>query len=355
MTYKNERTILVINTSPYVSGAEISLRYILSKINRGFKIFSICGNPNFYNRFSLEIQEVDIKKYRLDLWIKSIIKSVVFLRKYPAQIIYFNTTKSFINLFPLVICFPKKKVVWHVRDNIKFKIVARILAYFTDKIICNSNFIKGQIGDSKKIKTIYNGVDTQKIIATCKKGLQHKTVACISQLTPWKNLEDYIEIAKKVIEKQSDVLFLIVGDYLNPKDRLYKEHIQSLIKKYNLEAQIELLGFKKNIGEVLNNIDVLCHTAKKEPFGRVIIEAMACEKSVIAYDSGGPSEIIAKNTGVLVPEGDIDQYAKELHQLLIDDVKRTKIGKAARKHVAENFTNQLYVRQIVECFDEVLV
>jgi len=344
------RKIIAINVSKNISGAEKSLHDFLIRGTKHFKFLLVTGNTKFYIGITQLQLFVSFQRFKVLPWLKNFREILNFIIKTKPEVIYFNTEKSFIMLFPIVFFSFKRKIIWHIRDNIRNKIVAKVLAFFSYKIICNSKFILNQLENSKKGVIIHNGVDTDLF-----KPLNHlfekeKIVACISQLTPWKKIEDFIEIARITSSQSKDVKFLIVGDILNPKDIRYKEYLEKLVVSYNLESKIEFTGFIDNIPEFLQQIDILCHTALNEPFGRVIIEAMSCEKPVIAYNSGGIKEILTDNTGILVPENNIEVFAMELEELLNDELRKEKIGKGARIRVRENFGIEKHITQMEEIF-----
>lgn len=343
------KRIVVINVSRYVSGAEKSLNDFLIGASSNFKISLITGNTKFYNYTGPELF-VLFHRFKLITWFHNFHKTLKFIISTESKIIYFNTEKSFITFFPIVIFSFKRKIVWHIRDNVKRKLVAKILAFFSYKIICNSRFILDQLDNTKKGVVVYNGIDTSQFNQTNNSVRKKKIIACVSQLTQWKKIEDFIEVARIISSQFSDVKFLIAGDILNPKDVKYKDFLENLIISYDLQTKINFTGFVNDIPDFLQQIDILCHTALNEPFGRVIIEAMSCEKPVIAYNSGGIKEIITSNTGVLIPENNIGVFAEELNKLINDKHRRQKIGKEARKRVKKKFEINQYITQMEGVF-----
>ena len=75
-----------------------------------------------------------------------------------------------------------------------------------------------------------------------------------------------------------------------------------------------------------------------EGLGIVYLEAQACGVPVVAGDSGGAPETVAAETGVVVDGRDTGAVAKAIAQLLLDDQRRTRMGRAGRAHVAEHFS-----------------
>ena len=75
-----------------------------------------------------------------------------------------------------------------------------------------------------------------------------------------------------------------------------------------------------------------------EGLGIVYLEAQACGVPVVAGDSGGAPETVTAETGVVVDGRDTDAVAKAIAQLLLDDQRRTQMGRAGRAHVTEHFS-----------------
>ncbi|MBX6340870.1 MAG: glycosyltransferase family 4 protein, partial [Thermomicrobiaceae bacterium] len=87
----------------------------------------------------------------------------------------------------------------------------------------------------------------------------------------------------------------------------------------------------------------------KEQFGRVIIEAMACQVPVIGSDSGEIPNVIG-DAGVVVPEGDPDALAAALDDLLENEEKRAALGRRARQRVLEHYTQASVARQYYDLY-----
>jgi glycosyltransferase involved in cell wall biosynthesis len=118
----------------------------------------------------------------------------------------------------------------------------------------------------------------------------------------------------------------------------YKKSLQEKINQENLQHRFTMLDFTDNIRDYMQELDILIHLAQNEPFGRVIIEAMALEKPVIALNSGGPSEIISHGrSGYLVDTPDAAAIAGKLNILVNDAALRKQFGTEGRKIINERF------------------
>jgi glycosyltransferase involved in cell wall biosynthesis len=100
--------------------------------------------------------------------------------------------------------------------------------------------------------------------------------------------------------------------------------------------------------------DVVCHTSRvQEPFGLVIVEAMAVGRPVIATMGGGPSEIIASETqGILIPADDPGALARAAIALIDDPERRRLIGANAHERVCSQFSMDVMASTLIRYLDE---
>lgn len=353
------KRILIISSSPFFSGAEISLVQLLEKIDTKYQLMLITGNIDHFKHIKmtryLEIDSIIDKISWFSFLRKTFVinyKCFLQIAKFKPDIIYFNTTNSFLNFFWLEILFFRTKKIWHVRDNLKNKKVLKILKLFSNLIICNSEFINSQLNATFKGKVVYGGIDIDKYKnKNTNRQTKLKTVACIAQLTLWKNQIDFIKAAQIIHKKNVEVEFLIIGDTLNPRDITYKERLIEDVKNHNLVDVIKFVGFQKDVIVILSEIDVLIHPAIEEPFGRVLIEAMSMEIPVVGYKSGGIQEVIVnKETGYLIAPYDYELLATKTIELLENDGLRLKFGQEGRKRVAEKFCIKKHVNDMEKLF-----
>jgi glycosyltransferase involved in cell wall biosynthesis len=97
-------------------------------------------------------------------------------------------------------------------------------------------------------------------------------------------------------------------------------------------------GSRADVPLLLKSFDILVHPADREPFGRVIMEAMALGVPVVATASGGPSEIIEEGiSGFLVDVGDKKNIVEKVVMLLKDSPLRQAIGGKGQERIRRSF------------------
>ena len=154
-----------------------------------------------------------------------------------------------------------------------------------------------------------------------------------------------IEAAKIVLGKIKNVKFIITGS--SQGNNGHEMELKNMVKNYGLEDKIIFTGYRKDIKNIIALMDIFVFSAVGEGFGRVLIEAMALQKPIVAANSGGIPEIVVDGkTGILVPERDLLSIASAIIKLINEKDIRVKMGMAGRKRVEEMFTIERHVKGI---------
>ena len=163
-------------------------------------------------------------------------------------------------------------------------------------------------------------------------------VAMFGRLARWKGQQTFISALIELNKMGIHVCAWIVGDASFGDGERYVDELKTQAKKLGNEEQIKFLGFRSDVNHLMSACDVVCHASESEPFGMVIVEAMALARPVIATDVSGPREsVIDGKTGYLFPPGDAVCMAQRLHELISDQSLSTKMGQAGQKRVKEYF------------------
>lgn len=130
-------------------------------------------------------------------------------------------------------------------------------------------------------------------------------IGLFGRLQRWKGMDTFVEAAALLAHERSDVHFLIVGGE-HALEPAYAHELSKRVESLGLRKRITMTGFQANPSEWMNACDIVVHASiKAEPFGMVILEAMALGKIVIAAKAGGPLEIMQHGiNGYLFNPGD---------------------------------------------------
>jgi glycosyltransferase involved in cell wall biosynthesis len=134
----------------------------------------------------------------------------------------------------------------------------------------------------------------------------------------------------------------------------YKSQLKRQIKSGNLQDRVLLAGFQSNIPLWMQAMDVFVHASDHEPFGIVILEAMALGKPIVAGSQGGATEILLEGeTGLLAPYENERKLAGQVLQYLNAPERAQEMGRAARER-ARDFGPKAYAERFTQAVSEIL-
>ena len=180
-------------------------------------------------------------------------------------------------------------------------------------------------------------------------------LAATSRLDSEKGHETLLDAMRIIAAERPDVRLLIAGEAsVTPADR--RVMLQRRIDELNLGEAARLLGFLRDIPRLLAAADICILPAEAEACGRVLFEAMAMAKPIVATDSGGTPEIVADAiTGLLVPPKNAHTLASVVLALLKDPSRLVAMGQAGRERAAKLFSIQAHVQKTMDVYTEALV
>lgn len=298
-------------------------------------------------------------------FIKSFVWFLVFLKKHNVALIHFNgagwressVLAAEMLSIPVVLHLRNHYSPDDVKGNFNFKIARKIV------IISESmRHIFDKYPDiAKKVACIYNGIDVRKftpapINITCSFSDKSKyfVVGFVGQISHRKGLDLLIKAVPSLISDFSHVRFLIVGTDGISEPGLTQTFLYEL-KQQGISEYFEFLGKRQDIPEIMNFIDLLVVPSRKEPFGKVIVEAMACGKCVIASDVGGIPEIIddGKN-GFIFPNEDDVKLAECLRLAIADQDLRDRIAASGLTSARTRFSTDALISNVQSLYASLL-
>ncbi len=203
---------------------------------------------------------------------------------------------------------------------------------------------------SRKIRTIYNGVDIpnytvgeeEKSKARMKIGIDPTAfvigIVCIFR--PEKDVMLFMEAVKEAKEKINNLFVILVGD--GPE----QERLEKFAVRNDLEKICLFTGYVENIQDYVKAMDIVCLTPKKnEGLSNAILEEMALGKPIIATDVGGNAELIIHGeTGYIIDSGHkygLKSFLLKLHK---ESEIRDRMGKLARERAKEVFSIEMMIK-----------
>ncbi len=382
------KKVLYFDSTTDFGGAIVSLFYLINNIDKNkYKIILATSNKDNYikNQFSrlakiyylppnftstsnnpLITKLNSLQDYLLCRF-PQIIRLTKIIKKENINIVHLNNdiTCNLAGIVAAKIC--KIPIILHQRGNPSKSYLTKILLKNIDYYISVSNFIKKELIslniDEKKITVVPEGLDLneyKKVTATSlgdNKGVVK--IGMVGCITPWKGQKNFIEAINILSLSKTPIPIkaFIIGNVLK-KDISYYRHLVRLIKLLSLKEQIVFTGRRHDIPALLKYMDILIHCSiEPEPFGRVIIEAMAMGKPVIASQLGAPSEIIDDGiNGFLVSPNNPQKLAQKIIRVVNLKKKNhlKNLCNQARKTIGNNYSIQLHVRTIEALYEKIL-
>jgi len=245
--------------------------------------------------------------------------------------------------------------------------LSRFLSSHLDKIICISEAVRHNLTkcgiDAKNI-VIYNGIDPQTVKAdVLATDIRHKhqidenmvTIGVVGNIKSWKGQQSIISALSIIIAKHSNVVCMLIGD-TSENDISYRQGLDEIISKFELENHVVFTGYRKNVFDYINALDIMIHTSiEPEPFGRVLIEAMAMKRPLIGARAGAVPEIILnKETGLTFEPLDVQDLANSVLFLLDHPEQALKMAEAGYRRLHECFLISENTRMTEEVYDSLL-
>jgi glycosyltransferase involved in cell wall biosynthesis len=132
------------------------------------------------------------------------------------------------------------------------------------------------------------------------------------------------------------------------------QNLTNLITELGLTDAIHLLGFRDDVPALFAAADaVAVPSTWAEPFGYVVVEAMAAGRPVIGSNVGGMVDIITPEVGFLPNAGDVDGIADAIEDLMIHPEKKQAMGRSGRAR-ANQFSLSAMVSNVEKVFDGLL-
>lgn len=173
---------------------------------------------------------------------------------------------------------------------------------------------------------------------------KRKKLLHIGSFTKEKNHSRLLEIFKQIKNEEPSAELHLVGE------GILKEDIQQKVKDLNLKNSVFMHGEVEDPTSFLLSSDVLLLPSLIEGLPAVVLEAMNVKVPVVAYDTGGISEVLSNNTGYLIEKNNESSFASAVLQ----ELKEPNIEKVenAYKLVSKDFLNKGITKQFLEIYKQ---
>jgi len=228
------------------------------------------------------------------------------------------------------------------------------------RILCVSKKIKTitapALKNPSKLTVVYSGIDLsrfnstgtdRKLINELNLSTNTKLVGNISALADHKDYPTFLATAAAICKEHDDIHFIIAGK--GPEEA----KIKSIILEQKLGDKVHLIGFRDDVVQVMQSLDVFLITSVTEGLGTIVLDAFAAGAPVVATRAGGIPEMVEDGvTGLLADTRDVNGLTQATLRILNDPSLRMKLIENAKARV-QDFSFQATAQKTLEIYREV--
>lgn len=258
--------------------------------------------------------------------------------------------------------------VWYVHDRIArgylppaaVHLVRLLGAWGPDHVIANSEATRRTLLRPDRVSVIYPGIDVEAYSPrrTSPLTTDSPLVGMLGRVSPTKGQDIFIRAASRVLERHQTARFRVTGDALfGEKD--YAQSVRRLPEDLGIADRVQFEGWVADPAAALRSYDLLVHASPvPEPFGQVVVEAMAVGTPVVATDAGGIPEIVRAQGGkplaLLAPPGDPVRLAAAIDAVLTNRAAARRRAAEAREWAVRRFSVAQTAQQVMTVWTHVL-
>ena len=233
---------------------------------------------------------------------------------------------------------------------------------FVDYFISISQFITQTLPKHARVFTVLNAIRAGEIPVRRHNGKQRlklrrelgldpsvTIVLMVASFTAQKRHALTLEICEAILAERKNVRFVFLGE--GPE----REAVIRILQERGLKQYFSLPGHVENVDDYYAAADISMFTGYNDGFGYTVLEAMAHSLPVVAFSSGGPSEIIKDGvSGSLIEETDVKRFVSSLMTLIDDNEKRMSMGLRARQVVEGEFSRDNWIEKTMQALRTII-
>ncbi|CFV22449.1 glycosyltransferase [Yersinia pseudotuberculosis] len=364
--------ILYLTTGLSIGGAEKQVVLIANNmLKRGHSvtIISLTGDALVNPVDGVIVHNIGMKKKFFSfistlLKVRGIIKKlnpdIVHSHMYHANI--FSRILRFFVRFPVLICTAhntneggrKRMLMYRMTDNL-----ATLSTNVSEEAV--KSFLVKKASFPNRIVCIHNGIDTEKLKFSFFERTKYKkkfnipldtpVILSVGRLTKAKDYPNLLDsyfylIDKNRFDKEPILVIVGAGD-------LYDE-LDTYAKTLGIRDKVMFLGARNDVENLINIADVFVLSSEWEGFGLVVAEAMACERLVVATDSGGVKEVIGE-CGTVVPIKNHELLADGIIAALeLPEAVKHRLGQCSRNRIISLFSIEIIVNKWLDLYEKLI-
>ena len=387
MSQFRKQRILFINHTGMVSGAEKVLINILGGLDLArYEPYVLCPHQG---ELAARIHAEGVEWFPLPAMnarfsrrpdrilqsMASLFKTVAAMRKQIAvlnpDLIHANSVRAGIAA-SLAALGTGKTVIWHVHDTLpKHSVSAAIRAFaFLNRSIriiavsqSTANSFCGSLPFKNRVRTIHNGTDLRRFphkqpgTSAFRKDIgisdQQFLVCAVGQICRRKGLLELVNAFKAIQTQVPDMHLAIVGKVVFRHEGAYFDALRAAAAEPEVADRVHFTGELGDVSPALQAADLLVLNSSDEPFGLVLVEAMASGTPVLATRVGGVPEIVTdQENGWLIESGDRRALSSRLLELPRNRSALAQVAKRALATTCPQFSLERFQSDLMKLYAE---
>ena len=374
--------LLFLDHAPALGGAEQSLLLLLKHLDRSrWQPHLVCtGGPlaEAAQALGVSVHPVPMPRLRRSPrapvdWLRTTGAIVRLARRVGAAALIANAVRAAFYAAPTA-RLAGLPFVWHMRDFWLSesrprrlwadRLGKRLLCAAAARVIANSHATAALLPCNGKVTVVHNGIEVERYDQNMDGApfrrrygipLDAPLVGTVGRLRPWKGQDRFLRALALVRETVPEVWGVVVGGTPFGVADDYPQRLRRLAADLGLSGRVVFTGHLEDVRPSLAAMDLFVHPGDPEPFGLVILEAMAMGKPVVAFAHGALPEIVVDGeTGRLTAPVDEDALAGALTPLLADPALRSAMGRAGRRRVEQVFDIRRVVGEMQNLYAELM-
>lgn len=209
---------------------------------------------------------------------------------------------------------------------------------------------------SRKIEKVMEGVfieqftNVESVRAEFETSDDDVVIAIVGSISERKGHDRLFSIFPQLVDVIPNLKLWVVGEAGNSKKE--QQFFEKLPNKGH--PNIKFVGFRNDIPQIMNSIDILAVPSRYEGMGMVIVEAMAASKPVVGANCGGIPEVINNDeTGYIFNGNDLSDFNHKLLTLCKDKSIRIEMGNKGYQRVISQFDRKEQLNKVIQILKKV--
>jgi glycosyltransferase involved in cell wall biosynthesis len=264
-------------------------------------------------------------------------------------------------------------VVWHIRDYVSRRpMMSKLMRAHVGgaaSAIAISRSVAEDLGRAcnsrLNVTHVYDGIDLERfspdgpkadldsLSAMPPANPETVRVGLVATMARWKGHEVFLR-AMSFLRPSLPIRAYIIGGpvYSTVGSQTSIDELRHIAHECGVAGRVGFTGFVADPGSAMRALDVVVHASTEaEPLGRVIVEAMACRRPVIASDAGGASELINHDVDALAfRPGDVAMLTRRIRDLASDRAMRARLGAAGHAKARQSFDRARLASEVVPVY-----